>query len=138
MKVLMDEGNVLTLPFTLDDRSPNSFDQLAVAGTATTGTVSTIEDSALRVLVNRGASPENSTATPAELMRDLRFIHKVLLDVAAGAEVGIESTRTGYKLLIPETARAPREMVAVGDRCAFNARARGRRCCSTPTVWWRS
>jgi hypothetical protein len=83
-----------------------------------------IDDAALLGLVNSAAARENAIATPAELMRDLRFIHQSLIDVSDGAEVGIESKRSAYRLLIPEQACAPRELVAEGDRYAFNAHAR--------------
>jgi hypothetical protein len=124
MKVLTDDGNVLTLPFTLGSRPAGSFDRLDAVGTATKGIVASVADAFLRQCVNSAAARENAIATPTELMRDLRFIHQSLIDVSDDAEVGIESTRSGYKLLIPEQARTPRELVAEGDRCAFNAQAR--------------
>ncbi|HEV3071883.1 MAG TPA: hypothetical protein VGY76_10720 [Solirubrobacteraceae bacterium] len=120
----MHNGNVLTLPFTLGSRPAGSFDRLDAEGTAAKGNVLSIDDAALPGLLNSAAARENSIATPTELMKDLRFIHKALIDVSDGAEVGIESTRSGHRLLIPEHARAPRESVAEGDRCAFNAHAR--------------
>jgi hypothetical protein len=124
MKVLMHDGHVLTLPFMLGSRPAGTFDRLDDEGTAPKGVVSTIADGQLPGLVNKGAARENAMESPANLMRDLRFIHQCLIDVNEGAEVGIESTRAGYKLLIPEDAHAPREPLAAGDRCAFNARAR--------------
>jgi len=124
MKVLMHDGHVLTLPFTFESRPAGSFDVLDAEGTATTGVVSSIADATLPGLVNRAAARENAMATPTELMRDLRFIHQSLIDVSDGAEVGIESKRSAYRLLIPEQARTPRESVAEGDHCAFNAHAR--------------
>lgn len=124
MKVLMHDGHVLTLPFTMGSRPEGSFDFLDDEGTASKGVVSSIADGQLPALVNKGAARENAIATPADLMRTLRFIHQSLIDITEGAEVGIESTRGGYKLLIPEAARAPRDLVAEGDRCAFNGRVR--------------
>lgn len=122
MKVLLHDGHVLTLPFTLGRRPEGSFDRLDEEGTAPKGVVSTIADSQLEELINKGAARDDAFATPTELMRDLRFIHRNLIDLSEGAEVGIEPTRNGYKLLIPDDARAPREPVKEGDRCAFNAR----------------
>lgn len=81
MKVLMHDGNVLTLPFTLGSRPAGSFDRLDAEGTATRGIVSSIADATLPGLVNSAAARENAIATPAELMRDLRFIHQSLTDV---------------------------------------------------------
>jgi hypothetical protein len=125
MKVLMHDGHVLTLPFTLGGRPEGTFDFLEDEGTASKGVVSELADGQLRALVSKGAARENGAlATSAELMRDLRFIHRSLIDITEGAEVGIESTRRGYKLLIPEAVHAPRERVGKGDRCAFNGRVR--------------
>jgi hypothetical protein len=124
MKVLKHDGNVLTLPFALGNRLAGSFDRLDAEGTATKGIVSSIADATLPGLIYSAAARENALATPTELMRDLRYIHQSLIDVNDGAEVGIESKRSGYRLLIPEQARAPRESVAEGDHCAFNAHAR--------------
>lgn len=124
MKVLMHDGHVLTLPFTLGSRPEGTFDRLDGEDTAAKGVVSDVPDGDLPGLINKGARREDAIASPAELMRDLRFIHTRLIDVKDGAEVGIESTRGGYKLLIPEAAQAPRELVEKGDRCAFNGRVR--------------
>ena len=124
MKVLMHDGHVLTLPFTLGSRPEGTFDYLEGEGTASKGVVSEVADGQLRALVSKGAARENAIATPAELMRNLRFINQSLIDITEGAEVGIEFTRRGYKLLIPEAALAPRELVGKGDRCAFNGRVR--------------
>lgn len=133
MKVLMHDGHVLTLPFTSGGRSEGTFDQLDADGTPAKGVVSTIEDGTLPGLVNAGAARENAMATPAELRRDLRFIHKALIDVAEGAEIGIEPTRSGYRLLVPEEVRVTHGPVAAGNRCAFNAQVAPRRC-STRTA----
>ncbi len=122
------------MPFTLGSRPAGSFDLLDAEGTATTGVVSNTADATLPGLVNSGAARENAITTPAELMRDLRFIHQRLIDISDGAEVGIEHTRSGYRLLIPDQARAPRESVDVGDHCAFNAQARPKALLNTHGV----
>src|SRR6202034_4670665 len=101
-KVLTDDGHVLTLPFMLGSRPAGTFDRLDAEGMPKKGVVSSIVDGALIALVNSAASRKGAMATPAELMRDLRFIHQSLIDVNDGAEVGVESTRAGYRLLIPE------------------------------------
>jgi hypothetical protein len=124
MKVLMHDGHVLTLPFTMTDTPAGSFERLDGNGAAAKGSVASMDDTALSALVRGAAAREDAIRSAADLIRDLRFIHTALIDLSDGAEVGIEHRRSAYRLLIPEQARAPRDPLAVGDRCAFNARAR--------------
>jgi len=121
MKVLTQNGEVLTIPFTMQDTPPGNFERLNKPGATAKGIVSNMDDAKVTALTRDAAGRIDSIATPRQLKNDLRFIHRALIDVADGAEVGIEYARHKYRLLIPPEARAAREPLAVGDRCAMNA-----------------
>jgi antitoxin (DNA-binding transcriptional repressor) of toxin-antitoxin stability system len=124
MKILTYEGTVLTLPFTMQDTPPGSFERIDGNGAVAKGVVSSMDDAVLARLILRAAGREDAFATQRDMTKDLRFIHRALIDIEEGAEVGIETRGSKIALLIPQDARPKPETLAVGDRFAINATVR--------------
>lgn len=123
MKVLTHEGAVLTLPFTSIDAPAGHFTRLDGDGGSRHGVVETMDDATVSSLIAAAARREGSFATVRDYTNDVRFIHRALLDVTDGAQIGIETKGSKIRLLIPDDARPRPEPLTEGDRVAFNANA---------------
>lgn len=117
MKVLTTDGGkvVLSLPM-----SAAGFEKHTGDGTAEKGIVAEWPEGMVKRQFQVAAARPDNFLTTADYMRDARFIHKCLVDVPVGTEVGFTFRGSKVGLDIPKDARPEKVAAKAGDRIAIN------------------